>query len=179
MTRLNLGCGRSYIDGFVNIDREPKVRADLHIDLEGEAWPFEDGTVTEIVARYILEHIDDLGWVMSECYRVMEPGALLRITTVHPASNRFWDDPTHKRPITAGTLALFSRAKCAEYAGKGWPYTPLAEYLDVDFEVIETNTDLEVEWFGKNLSKIPSFVEFATRRYINVIEAVHFIVRRV
>lgn len=177
MTKLNLGCGNAYLKGYVNIDREAKAHTDLILDIEGEPWPFEDGSVTEINASHILEHVHDLLWVMSECYRVMAPGAELHIAVPHHHSDGFYGDPTHVRPITLAQLELFSRKKCAAARAKGYPNTPLAEYLNVDFEVIRVETDLMPHWANQNLDQ--TNIDFAILTYNNVVDTVRFTVKRV
>jgi predicted SAM-dependent methyltransferase len=77
--RLHLGCGGEAKPGWVNID--------LIGDPVELAWnlargvPFEDGSVSAIFHEHLLEHIPLRAGVglMDECFRVLEPGAILRI----------------------------------------------------------------------------------------------------
>lgn len=61
MLRLNLGCGADVKSGFVNIDKynlhSPDVKKLDITDLSGE---FEAGSVDEIYAKDVLEHISFL-----------------------------------------------------------------------------------------------------------------------
>jgi predicted SAM-dependent methyltransferase len=52
--RLNLGCGRFPLAGFVNVDQSREIAADLHANVL--ALPYEPGTVDEIYAGHLLEH---------------------------------------------------------------------------------------------------------------------------
>jgi GT2 family glycosyltransferase/predicted SAM-dependent methyltransferase len=54
--RLNLGCGRFKVQGFLNIDQDADVQPDLVCDVL--ALPYEPGTVDEIYAGHLLEHFD-------------------------------------------------------------------------------------------------------------------------
>lgn len=178
MTRLNLGCGNAYLDGYVNIDKDRHAHADLFLDLDGEPWEgIEDGSVTEIIATHVFEHFDDLCWVMKECYRVMQPGALLHITTPHQHSDGYYGDPTHVRPITLAQLELFSKSRCAEFKAKGWPNTPLAEYHEVDFEVVSVQADLTPAWANRGLNR--ENLDFCIASYNGVVDQVRFVLRRV
>lgn len=184
MLRLNLGCGLQPIEGFTNIDREPAAKHDLLLDICGEAWPFADGSVDEIVAHHVLEHTDDLAWVMKECYRVMKPGALLRITSWHPASDQYWGDPTHRQPITKDTLSLFSLAAVNEAINAGKPITPLALYHEVNFEVVIVRNSIRPEWLAENYEQVDDSATFAVwidsdvRTNNNVVDHVSFVLRR-
>jgi predicted SAM-dependent methyltransferase len=77
--RLHLGCGGEAKEGWVNID--------LIGDPVELAWnlahgvPFDDSSVSAIFHEHLLEHIPlraGIGF-MDECFRVMEPGAIMRI----------------------------------------------------------------------------------------------------
>lgn len=52
--KLNLGCGRFRLDGFINIDRNDKVNPDLNCDVL--SLPFAAGSVSEIYCGHLLEH---------------------------------------------------------------------------------------------------------------------------
>ena len=39
--RLNLGCGNTHIDGFLNVDKEASCRPDKIQDLENFPWDFK------------------------------------------------------------------------------------------------------------------------------------------
>lgn len=177
MTKLNLGCGTDPIAGYVNIDREPYALTDLKLDLDGEEWPFLDGSVSDIRAYHVLEHMDDLLWVMKEAWRVMVPGGLLEITTPHPASEAWWSDPTHKHPITFNTLALFSKNMVQHLPVALANNTHLALHHDVDFEIVEVEHVLMPQWQRKNLD--PDEAELIIASYNNVVRESRFVLRRV
>jgi SAM-dependent methyltransferase len=137
--KLNIGCGNNKFPGYINTDREPSVAPDVVMDLEQFPWPFEDNSVDEILAVHVLEHVGAtpqvfLG-VMKEIYRVCRNGAQIRIAVPHPRHRFFTDDPTHVRPITPGTMQLFSKRNCEEWRRDGVSNSPLAFYADVDFEL--------------------------------------------
>lgn len=176
MTKLNLGCGMTPLAGYVNIDREPYALTDMKLDMDGEEWPFLDGSVSDIRAYHVLEHMDDLLWVMKECYRVLEPGGLLEITTPHPASEGFWSDPTHKHPITLNTLALFSKDMNGQLPEALANNTQLAVHHGIDFEIAEVEHVLMPQWRRKNLDK--DEIEMIMASYNNVVRESRFVLRR-
>ncbi len=77
--KLNLGCGKVPIEGYVNVDRRPAPGVDLVVDLQRTSWPFRDSQFDEVLASHILEHLIDMEAAMREIHRVMKPGGLLKI----------------------------------------------------------------------------------------------------
>jgi predicted SAM-dependent methyltransferase len=180
MIRLNLGCGYNHLpqsEGWINIDKSGVCNPDLALNLPFETLPFNEGEVNEVNASHVLEHVTNLPALMRDLYRVMAPGALLRIATPHWASDGFTGDPTHTHPVTLNTIRLFSKKFCAEVREKGWPNTPLAEYWDVDFEVDEFQFKLFPEWEEKRLQQ--KNIQYCITHYINVVDELLFVVRRV
>jgi SAM-dependent methyltransferase len=75
--KLNLGAGRIQISGYVNIDVDPTMEPDLVAD--AESLPFEDGSVDEIYASHILEHLRWDSPALTEWFRVLKHGGLLTV----------------------------------------------------------------------------------------------------
>ena len=136
--KLNLGCGFSRFDGYVNVDKygEPDVRHDL----ESFPWPWPDSSVEEVKLVHVLEHLgrdpDVFIGIMKELYRVCGNGASIEIVVPHPRHDHFLGDPTHVRPVTVEVMLLFDRKRCEEWRKGGFSNTPLAIYHGVDFETI-------------------------------------------
>lgn len=77
--KLNLGCGKDFREGYLNIDLysdDPRV-----IFMDVRKLDFEDSSVDEIVAFDILEHFShrETGAVLAEWARVLKPGGILRL----------------------------------------------------------------------------------------------------
>lgn len=137
--RLNLGCGNKKMPGWVNVDKEAAAEPDQQVDLEALPWPWPDDAAEAVVMRHVLEHLGAstetyLG-IIRELYRVCRDGAEVTITVPHPRHDQFLNDPTHVRPITPQGLEMFSRRRCLEWQKEGAANTPLALYLNVDFEL--------------------------------------------
>ncbi len=148
--KLNLGCGFRKLDGYVNVDVSPACSPDQVVDLEMLPWPWEDGSVTEVVMIHVLEHLgatpDLFMGIVKELYRVCRPGAQVTIVVPHPRHDNFLADPTHVRAILPETLQMLSKTKCREWQEHGDANTPLALYLDVDFELTKVQMDLDKNW---------------------------------
>lgn len=185
MAKLNLGCGQNLKEGYVNVDKFDSFSPDVVWDLEVTPWPFETGSVEEIHMHHVLEHLGAqtevfLG-IMKELYRICAPNAIVHIAVPHPRSDGFVSDPTHVRPINEHILSLFSKEKNREWKELGWPNTPLATYLDIDFEMASLQFDLMPHWWQKfNAGELSDDeFEFAKQSYFNVINEIRVELRAI
>jgi SAM-dependent methyltransferase len=176
MTKLNLGCGQNKKPGYVNVDKYESFSPEIVWDLETVPWPFEDSSAEEIVMHHSLEHMgattEGFLAIMKELYRVCAPGAKVFIAVPHPRSDSYAGDPTHVRPITTSVMSLFSKRVNRECAEKGWPNTPLATYLDIDFEMSDVIYAFRPMWDKQvregKMSR--EELEMAVDSYYNVVD---------
>ena len=104
---LNLGCGQTQISGAVNLDVNPRSRAEVIHDLNAFPYPFADNAFDVIVSRSILEHLSDIPAVMDELYRILKPGGRVIIQVPYFRSQDAFNDPTHKAFFAAHSLDYF------------------------------------------------------------------------
>ncbi len=109
--RLNLGCSDRHLAGYVNVDISPP--ADKLVDL-GEDWPWPDGSIEEVFAADIFEHLPDKRHTMNELWRVLKPGGLARIEipTAAKGAGAFCD-PTHVAYWTASDFEYYEKGNFA------------------------------------------------------------------
>lgn len=142
--KFNMGCGLNRRDGYVNVDMFESSGADEVWNLENTPWPWPDSCAEEVLFIHSLEHMGEQSSVfleiMRELYRICAPGAEVRIHVPHPRHDDFIDDPTHVRAITPRMLSLFDREANERVRAAGGANTPLAIYLNVDFQVAEVQT---------------------------------------
>ena len=117
---LSEPCGKRGLK-LVGIDRsEPpgKGPGDFFAKMDGSKLFMEDSSCDLVVASHVVEHLEDPVGLADECFRILKPGGLLvveapselsclGISSDNPedhAFNSFWDDPTHLRPHTPGSL---------------------------------------------------------------------------
>lgn len=92
--KLNLGSGRDYRKGYINIDKYDST-ADLVADITN--LPFSDNSVAQIYSSETLEHIsrDEIPMVLKECHRVLKMGGnlVLVVPDMVAACERFLANP--------------------------------------------------------------------------------------
>jgi predicted SAM-dependent methyltransferase len=75
--KLHLGCGKRYLDGYINID----IIGNCDIFADLRKLPYEDCSVDEIYASHVLEHFGrhETEGVLSEWARVLKPAGSLYV----------------------------------------------------------------------------------------------------
>lgn len=94
MLKLNLGSADNYRPGYLNVDRFQYGNVDVVTDLT-QRWPWEDGSVDEILAYDIIEHLPDKIHTMNEAHRVLRLGGLFDIIVPTTDGRGAFQDPTH------------------------------------------------------------------------------------
>lgn len=77
---LNVGCGRRYHESWTNLDLESDDPQVIRHDVT-KGIPFKENTFETVYHSHILEHLKpDQGIeLIGECYRVLQPGGILRM----------------------------------------------------------------------------------------------------
>jgi len=80
MMLLNLGCGRRYRAGWVNVDFTADGPGVIAANLL-QGVPFEDNTFDCVYHSHVLEHFteEDGAKLIAECWRVLKPGGVIRV----------------------------------------------------------------------------------------------------
>jgi predicted SAM-dependent methyltransferase len=77
--KLHLGCGRKLLDGYVNIDKYVVGEGIINLDILD--LPYEESSVTEIVAEHVLEHIafEHEKKFLEGAHQILKKGGVLKI----------------------------------------------------------------------------------------------------
>ena len=178
-----MGCGQNKLNGFMNVDKFTECSPDLLLDLETLPWPIETNTVEEILFNHCLEHLGHeseifLG-IIKEIYRISKKGAKLVVNVPHHRHDDFLGDPTHVRVINPMVLSLFSKKNNLFWKETNASNSPLALFLDVDFEIVECVQVLDrfyQEQFEKKEVTVEQLDRYARERN-NVIQEYRMILR--
>ncbi|MBF0610528.1 MAG: hypothetical protein G8345_08410 [Magnetococcales bacterium] len=139
--RMNLGSGRYKRVDAINVDINsywsPDVVADISKPLTlpslircarfGE-FILRPGSMREIHAHHLLEHITDLVTTMRNCLDLLEEGGTLVISVPYDLSCGAWQDPTHKRAFNENSWLYYTERH--DYLG--WQD---ACFEQIDFQV--------------------------------------------
>jgi len=110
--RLHLGCGKTILPGWVNLDRMPGNGVDAVADLDrcGEVpLPFEDDSFDELLASHLFEHLRNPLPFMQELHRIAKAGAKAVFRVPYGSSDDAMEDPTHVRLCFLQTFGYFSQ----------------------------------------------------------------------
>ena len=106
--RINLGCGKQYLEGWINCDIVTDVKADKHFDFDVFPYPFEAGCADEIFMDNVLEHLKNLLASMAEFHRILKPGGVLKIRVPYAKSDWAFQDPTHRHFFTERSMDYYT-----------------------------------------------------------------------
>ena len=67
--KLNIGCMDDYKEGWINLDYNKNIKADVYHNLNNIKYPFDDNMFDEVLASMVLEHVDDVKKVIMELHR--------------------------------------------------------------------------------------------------------------
>ena len=154
-TKLHLGCGRKYLDGYINIDGDSSVCCDMVADVT--ALDFRPETVDEILAIHVFEHIHPIKatHTLTHWWRLLKPGGalILEMPSLTKILRNFQDNPhekltqTGQRELTPMTL----RAKESGCPLVVWP----KELEDAcrEFVGADPGTGIRILWFLRKVAQ--------------------------
>jgi|SRR3972149_7450205 len=161
--KLNLGCGKKYLEGYINCDVSKRVKTDCVFDLNNFPYPLKDNSADEVLMDNVLEHLDDIMSVMKEIHRILNKDGTVKIYVPYGKSDGALQDPTHKHFFTEKTMDYFT---------KDFKY---GYYNDFNFNVNKIKL-----FFSENrplLSKVRSMVPFkCILKYfiLNIYDGIYF-----
>lgn len=118
---INLGSGKDYRSGWLNLDVVEHAHPDLLLDLGrpltlphvahsptlGEVQLAED-SILVINANNVLEHVPDLTTLMGNCLRLLRLGGQMEIEVPYERSSTAWQDPTHIRAMNENSWIYYT-----------------------------------------------------------------------
>jgi len=109
---LELGSGLKPYKGkkeevVIHLDVKKLPHVEVVHDLNKFPWPFKNNEFDEIIAKNVLEHLNDLVEVMKEIWRILKPGGIVKIWVPYFAHPNSVTDPTHKIFFTLHTFDYF------------------------------------------------------------------------
>ncbi|MBX3606928.1 MAG: hypothetical protein KF788_16745 [Piscinibacter sp.] len=119
--RINLGSGKDYQAGWLNLDVLARAEPDLLLDLSQPLdFPLvrhaatvgpvrlEAGSVQTINANNVLEHVADLPTLMGNCLALLKDGGEFHIEVPYEHAATAWQDPTHLRAMNENSWLYYT-----------------------------------------------------------------------
>lgn len=152
---LNLGCGKDYIEGAVNVDFYAK-RVDVRHELNIFPYPFCDNQFDEIMCMNVIEHLVDVIGVMEEVYRIAKPGCKITIRVPHFRSACLYEDLTHKHGFAWRSFDIFTKSSSlyGEYSHARFSYES------------RIYTPYKIQWLYQLLSRVPVLTDNLFSKFI-------------
>ncbi len=137
---LNLGSGEEYREGFINLDFNNNIKADVYWNIEDEfGLPFRNNRFDYILCSHVLEHVKDLYKLMDELYRISSNGATIEIISPHFTSTWANKEISHYQNFGVGTFANMTAARdCGQVYGKA-NFIVIEEELRLFFNFYKTS----------------------------------------
>lgn len=104
--KLNLGCGKNKMKGYVNVDFNPFFSPEIIHDLNVFPYPFKDNEFEEIYLDHVLEHLNNPFKVLEEIYRIAKNNAKVIVKCPHFSCN--WLNPSHRSAISSYLFNYFN-----------------------------------------------------------------------
>jgi SAM-dependent methyltransferase len=141
--KLHLGCGKTILPDWTNLDLTPGDGVDIIANLDQCATiplPFDDNTVDEFLAMHLIEHLHHPLDFMAELWRIAKPDALITLATPYGTSDDAWEDPTHTRPYFMGSWGYFGQPF---YWNKDYGYRGDWQHTSLELSIWDTGAALD------------------------------------
>jgi predicted SAM-dependent methyltransferase len=110
--KVNLGCGRNILPGWVNLDFAPLPGVDVVANLDGcaeQPLPFADDSVDEFLLSHVLEHLVEPLALLQELHRIAKPETRAVVRVPYGGSDDAFEDPTHVHQYFLNSFGYFSQ----------------------------------------------------------------------
>lgn len=169
--KLNLACGITKIDGFLNVDIVKTAATDVVWDLTKTPWPWPDNSVDEIFCSHFFEHLTGTqrNRFMEQVWRILTPGSGIKIITPYYTSVRASQDPTHQWPPISQHTFL--------YYDKKWMTENGLSHYDIDLDHCDFTFQYGYDWEPDWQAKSDAAKDFAVLHYCNVVRDIHCVLQ--
>ena len=119
--QINLGSGKDYKPGWLNLDILERAEPDLVLDLgQAQTWPqlattrfggevlLVPGSVERVFANNVLEHVPDLPTLMGNVLALLGVGGEFEIEVPYERALTAWQDPTHLRALNENSWLYYT-----------------------------------------------------------------------
>jgi len=144
--KLNLGCGLTYKKGFVNLDINKNIKADIYHDMNNKL-PFNDHTFDYILADNCLNYSRDIITTLRDLYRITKPNGTIDVYAIHYTSPYALKHLFHNCQFGVGSLDIMSHETGLDRM-----------YDDLNFKVEKEKLFVFLKCYDGKLGKICKFI---------------------
>lgn len=118
---LNLGSGKDYKPGWLNIDILERAQPDIVLDLGksveipiaaptsgGGKVVIEEGSLDYVYGNNVLEHVPDLPCLMSNILKLLRIDGIADFEVPYEKAPTAWQDPTHLRAMNRNSWLYYT-----------------------------------------------------------------------
>jgi ubiquinone/menaquinone biosynthesis C-methylase UbiE len=91
--KLNIGSGRNYIKGYINIDNSKKIKVDIYADALN--LPFKENSIDLIYASHLIEDFLYPEQAIKHWYDLLKTNGILEIIVPYAFSHYAFVNPNH------------------------------------------------------------------------------------
>ncbi|MDO9073261.1 MAG: hypothetical protein Q7U73_08335 [Rubrivivax sp.] len=119
--QMNLGSGKDYKAGWLNVDVLARAEPDVVLDLgQPAAFPLlldgcrggrihlEISSLERVYANNVLEHVPDLPTLMGNVLQLLQDGGEFQIEVPYEGAPTAWQDPTHLRALNENSWLYYT-----------------------------------------------------------------------
>jgi hypothetical protein len=144
MVGLDIGCCVNKRQGCIGLDMNQSIKGiDLvHKVEKGVHLPFASDSFDRIYMIDIVEHVDDIAWLLSEVHRVGIPDAFVEIQYPHFSGRNAYNDVTHRHYLGMEAFDGFIPGK--KSSGKNCYYTNFGRHFPFALDKTELRFKVDV-----------------------------------
>lgn len=157
---IELGCGANKkYPGSIGIDKIGLPGVDVVHDVASGLNFLPDECADLIFSSHFLEHMPDLELMMTESYRILKKGGVMKGYVPHFSNPYYYSDYTHRTPFGLYTFCYFSHE--SPYKRKVPQY-----YNSLDFRIIRMRIIFYSPFFVRNVFKKILTTVFNSSRFM-------------
>ena len=180
--KLNIGAGSDIRADYVNHDIASLANIDVVHDLNNFPWPWSDNQFSEILAKDVIEHLDNFIEVMNELHRLTKVGGIVDIQVPYWNGWAAVADPTHKKGFHEFTFRFFDPD--SEFC-KERPYYSSARFkiITEEFILIPFSPYFAIPYISRRITIRNSFLKrffaFLSNHFGNIIIDIHIKLKKI
>jgi predicted SAM-dependent methyltransferase len=134
---LDVGCGHSKDDNFINLDYDWYTHVDLCIDIRPGNYPIPDEHLKGIYSEHCLEHIpyEAMERNLKAFYRMLKPGGRIRISM--PDGEKFLDIYRERKKGASTPMPILEECSISPMASINFLFRSWGHQFIYDFETLE------------------------------------------